>query len=241
MTSPDIVVIVLAGGASSRFGSDKLAATLGGRPLLHHALEAVEAVVDRIVIVIAPEAPIPSVPDGLASRVVIARDVAAHGGPLAGLAAGLAATLTAKDTPVPDEAPHITGVGATDGVTAGVTAGATAGRDDGWDGVVLVVGGDMPTLVPAVLRIMAERLAADPSLAVMTLAASDPAPLPMALRPDAARAAIDAILASGGRRSLLALVDAVPSATLPADDWRALDPPGATLRDVDAPDDLTGG
>lgn len=236
MTSPDIVAIVLAGGASSRFGSDKLAATLGGRPLLHHALEAVGSVVDRIVVVIAPEAPIPSVPDGLASRVVIARDVAAHGGPLAGLAAGLATLLATADTPVRDEAPHITGVGATDGVTAG----ATAGWEVGWEGVALVVGGDMPSLVPGVLLLLAERIAADPSLAVMTLAASDPAPLPMALRPDAARAAIGAILASGGRRSLLALVDAVSSATLPADDWRALDPPGATLRDVDAPGDLTG-
>ena len=79
------------------------------------------------------------------------------------------------------------------------------------------------------------------SLAVMTLAASDPAPLPMAVRPNAARAAIDAILRSGGRRSLLALADAVPSATLPEEAWRAIDPGGATLRDVDAPDDLAGG
>lgn len=211
MTSPDIVAIVLAGGASSRFGSDKLAASLDGRPLVHHALEAVGAVAGSIVIVIAPEAPIPSAPDGLASRVVIARDVAAHGGPLAGLAAGLAATLE---------------------------AGTTAWRTAGWDGVVLVVGGDMPSLVPAVLRLLATTLAADPSLVVMTLAASGPAPLPMAVRADAARTAIDAILASGGRRSLLALVDAVPSATLAADDWRVLDPPGATLRDVDAPADL---
>ena len=99
----------------------------------------------------------------------------------------------------------------------------------------------MPSLVPAVLRLLATTLAADSSLAVMTLAASDPAPLPMAVRPNAARAAIDAILRSGGRRSLLALADAVPSATLPEEAWRAIDPGGATLRDVDAPDDLAGG
>ena len=293
MTSPDVVAIVLAGGASSRFGSDKLAASLDGRPLLHHALEAVGEVTGSIVIVIAPEAPVPSVPEGLGSRVVIARDVATHGGPLAGLAAGLAAMLTAADTPVRDEAPHITGAGekvtaadtpvrdeaphitgagvkvtATDtpvrdeaphitgtgekvaatagatvavAATAGATAGATAWWEAGWDGVVLVVGGDMPSLVPAVLRLLATTLAADSSLAVMTLAASGPAPLPMAVRPNAARAAIDAILRSGGRRSLLALADAVPSATLPEEAWRAIDPGGATLRDVDAPDDLAGG
>lgn len=237
MTSPDIVAVVLAGGASSRFGSDKLAASLDGRPLLHHALEAVAAVAGSIVVVIAPEAPVPSIPDGLVSRVVIARDVATHGGPLAGLGAGLATLLTIADTPDRDEAPHITGAGE----KVVPTAGATAWREVGRDGVVLVVGGDMPSLVPGVLRLLATTLAADPSLVVMTLAASDPAPLPMAVRLNEARAAIDAILDSGGRRSLLALVDAVPSATLPADDWRALDPGGATLRDVDAPDDLTGG
>ncbi|HEY5434908.1 MAG TPA: NTP transferase domain-containing protein [Candidatus Limnocylindrales bacterium] len=218
--SPDVVAIVLAGGAASRFGSDKLATDLDGRPLLHHALEAVAAVADRIVVVIAPEAPLPSVPEGFARRVVFARDAAAHGGPLAGLGAGLAAI----DTPVREDASHI--------------SGPEAG---GFGPVALVLGGDMPSLVPAVLRLLAETLASDPSLAAMTLAAPGPAPLPMAVSPDAVRTAIDAILASGGRRSLLALLDAVPSATLPGDRWRPLDPSAATLRDIDTPADLQPG
>ena len=233
MTEPEIVAIVLAGGASSRFGADKLAAALDGRPLLHHALEAVAEVVDHIVVVIAPEAPAPSVQEALAARVVFARDAATHGGPLAGLAAGLVAGLAAGlatghaaghaavVTPVRDEAPHI-----------GEAGSASA------DPIVLVVGGDMPGLVPAVLRLLVETLAADPSLAVMTLAASDPAPLPMAVRPAAARTAVDAILASGGRRSLRALLAAVPAAELDAESWRMLDPSGATLRDIDTPTDL---
>ncbi len=208
-SSHDVVAIVLAGGASSRFASDKLAADLGGRPLLHHAVEAVAAVASSVVVVIAPDAPLPSVPDGLAGRVVFARDRVAHGGPLAGLASGLAAV----DTRVGDEAPHI----------------------------ALVVGGDMPMLVPAVLRLLVGTLAADPSLAAMTLAASGPAPLPMAVRPDAARRPIDAILATGGRRSLLALLEAISSATLSGDSWRTLDPAGATLRDIDTPADLEPG
>jgi len=90
MTPSEIAAIVLAGGASSRFGGDKLAADLGGAPVLHHALRAVAAVADRIVLVIAPEAPEPPLPAELAGRVAVARDAAPHGGPLAGAAAGLA-------------------------------------------------------------------------------------------------------------------------------------------------------
>jgi molybdopterin-guanine dinucleotide biosynthesis protein A len=218
VTSPDIVAIVLAGGASSRFGSDKLAASLDGRPLLHHALTAVAEVAGRIVVVVAPDALAPSIPASLASRVVVAYDAAAFGGPLAGLAAGLAAI----DTPVRDEAPRIAG---------------GAGGD--WPaGIAVVVGGDMPSLVPAVLRLLAETLAGDSSLVAMTLAASDSAPLPMAIRPEAARSAVEAILASGRRRSLRAFLEAVPSATLAGDRWRALDPAGASLRDIDRPGDM---
>jgi molybdopterin-guanine dinucleotide biosynthesis protein A len=204
--SADVIGIVLAGGASSRFGSDKLAASLDGRPLLHHALEAVAQVAGSILVVVAPEALSPSIPVALTGRVAFARDAAAHGGPLAGLSAGLAAI----DTSVRDEAPPI----------------------------ALVVGGDMPSLVPDVLRLLVQALAADPSPDVMTLAASRPAPLPMAVRPGAGRTAVGAILVSGGRRSLMALVAALPSATVPAGAWRALDPAGASLRDIDTPTDL---
>ncbi|MFN8623891.1 MAG: NTP transferase domain-containing protein, partial [Chloroflexota bacterium] len=42
--SPEVSAIVLAGGRASRFGADKLAASLDGVPLLHHAVRAVSAV-----------------------------------------------------------------------------------------------------------------------------------------------------------------------------------------------------
>ena len=41
---------VLAGGRSSRFGSDKALALLGGRPLIDHAVEALAAQCDGVVI-----------------------------------------------------------------------------------------------------------------------------------------------------------------------------------------------
>lgn len=201
MSALDVAAIVLAGGTSTRFGSDKLAAELDGRPVLHHALDAVGSVADLIVIVLAPGATEPRLPPGLVDRVRVTHDRTAHAGPLAGLAAGLAA--------VRDEPPRI----------------------------AVVVGGDMPSLVPGVLRRLADALAGAPSLAAMSLAASPAAPLPLAVRPAAVLEAADACLAEG-RRSLRALLDAVPSAVLASEDWRALDPDAATLRDIDRPEDL---
>lgn len=81
--------IVLAGGASSRFGADKMAAELDGRPLLHHALAAVDELASTVVVVLAPGAEDPALPT-LRARILVAHDAAAHQGPLAGLAAGLA-------------------------------------------------------------------------------------------------------------------------------------------------------
>lgn len=81
-----IGAIVLAGGRSSRFGRDKLAEPIDGRPLLDLAVEAVGAVASDVVVVIAP-ADRRTVPAGAR----IAHDSKAFEGPLAGLAAGLEA------------------------------------------------------------------------------------------------------------------------------------------------------
>jgi molybdopterin-guanine dinucleotide biosynthesis protein A len=194
--------IVLAGGTSSRFGSDKLAAELGGRPVLEHAVRAAAALASPIVLVVGPDDPVPWLPADLGADVVLARDAVAHQGPLAGLAAGLAAL------------PH---------------------RGD----VAIVVAGDMPTLVPAVLELLAGVLARDPSLGAVCLEAEPASPLPAAVRPSIAGPAARSLLGAD-RRSLLGLIAAVPTAIVPAVDWRAIDPDGVTLRDVDTPDDLSG-
>ena len=75
------------------------------------------------------------------------------------------------------------------------------------------------------------------TLAATPLDAPPQAPLPMPLRPAAAGPGALACLAAG-RRSLRALLDAIPATTLPAAEWRALDPGGETLRDIDTPGDL---
>lgn len=192
--------IVLAGGELSRFGGDKLAARLEGRPVLEYALRAAAAVANPIVLVLGPDDPVPWLPAHLGADVVLARDAVAHRGPLAGLAAGLAALPRPVD-------------------------------------VAIVVAGDMPSAVPAVLDLLAATLANDPMLGFVCLEAEPASPLPAAVRPSVAGPAAAALL-EADRRSLRGLLDAVPTVVVPAAEWRAIDPDGVTLRDVDTPDDL---
>jgi molybdopterin-guanine dinucleotide biosynthesis protein A len=87
---PRTAAIVLAGGRSTRMGRDKAAIVLGGRTLLQRAIDAVEGVVDEIVVVGAPGRPLPPV---TSSRPLwLVNDPVEGEGPLAGLLAGLAAT-----------------------------------------------------------------------------------------------------------------------------------------------------
>jgi len=113
----------------------------------------------------------------------------------------------------------------------------------------VVVGGDMPDLVSGVLRLMIERLEAEPSVDAVILGrpdagsdrGSDPgaprAVLPVAIRVEAAGAAADGAL-SGGRRSLHSLLDHLAWIELPAPAWLGLDPGARTLLDVDTRADL---
>ena len=201
MTTRDsTAAIVLAGGASSRFGADKLAVELDGRPLLHHALAAVDEVTGLIVIVLAPDAATPVLPR-LRAHIRVAHDLAAHRGPLAGLRAGLASLAPSVER-------------------------------------VVLVGGDMPSLVPEVLRLLLDALDADPSPATATLEADPPAVLPMALRP-ARVTPVAAALLGEDRRALRGVLLGTTTAVVPAKAWRALDPDARTLRDVDTRRDLT--
>ncbi|HEX5012623.1 MAG TPA: NTP transferase domain-containing protein [Candidatus Limnocylindrales bacterium] len=91
MTVPESASgIVLAGGASRRFGSDKLAAAYEGRPLLERAVAAVAAVSAEVLVVVAP-GDTRQLPGDDVVPVPVRRveDPEAHGGPLVGLLAGL--------------------------------------------------------------------------------------------------------------------------------------------------------
>lgn len=87
---PRTAAIILAGGRSTRMGRDKAAIVVAGRTLLQRVVDAVEPVVDEIVLVGAPGRPLPPVASRRPLRV--ASDPVDGEGPLAGLLAGLAVT-----------------------------------------------------------------------------------------------------------------------------------------------------
>jgi molybdopterin-guanine dinucleotide biosynthesis protein A len=89
----EAVGIVLAGGRSSRLGGaalgpgGKAAVLLAGRSLLERVVAAIAPAVDRVLVVAAPDQPLPALPAGVA----IVRDSAPGSGPLAALGDGLRA------------------------------------------------------------------------------------------------------------------------------------------------------
>lgn len=193
MTGERTGAIVLAGGRSARFGRDKLAEPIGGRPLLDHAIEAVQAVATDVVVVLAPGST-RAVPHG----VVIAHDDVADEGPLAGVIAGLRALPEVIE-------------------------------------VAVIVGGDMPTLRPAVLALLVRTVGEDPGIAAAVLDAGGP--MPMAVRRAVAATTAETLFADGERR-LHGLPERLGSAVILASAWRALDPDAASIRDIDRPSDL---
>ena len=74
-----ILGVVLAGGQSSRFGSDKALAELGGRTLLARAVDTLSGWCEYVVVAGRETAPAPCIPDWPNP----------HMGPLGGIAAGL--------------------------------------------------------------------------------------------------------------------------------------------------------
>ena len=107
--------------------------------------------------------------------------------------------------------------------------------------LALVVGGDQPALAPTLLAELLLWLgpeAEGPPLDVVALEQDGRLrPLPSAVRVGTAGPAAAAALAAG-TRSLLGLFGALRVGTLGPERWRALDPAGDSLRDVDTRDDL---
>jgi molybdopterin-guanine dinucleotide biosynthesis protein A len=82
---PDATVVVLCGGGSTRLGTDKLAASLGGPTVLDHLLDALPA--DWPVVAVGPERE-------TRRPVRWTRESPPGGGPAAAVAAGLSLVVT---------------------------------------------------------------------------------------------------------------------------------------------------
>jgi len=152
--------------------------------------------------------------DGIVDEVIVV--VAPDQAPRPGVAGEAAVTRYVHD-PEPFGGPLV-------GVRTGLRAAA--------DGTVLIVGGDMPSMIPAVLG----RLVAGAPAAL-----ADPAgvlrPLPCALDRATALLAADALLAAGERR-LRALLAGLGVVGLAWTSWGVDDPDGQTLIDIDERADL---
>jgi len=96
--------IVLCGGKSTRMGSPKALLPFGGETMLQRVVRLLGTVVSPIVVVAAPDQPLPALPDG----VIVTRDEREGRGPLEALRASLkalpanvdAAYVTSCDVPL---------------------------------------------------------------------------------------------------------------------------------------------
>jgi molybdenum cofactor guanylyltransferase len=133
---------------------------------------------------------------------------------------------------------------------AGPLAALAGALDQATGELAIVVGGDMPRLVPEVLQAMLERLAAQPAEAIIlgtpgegkegVTAIGETARrqvFPLAVDIGPAAAAARAAMREGGR-AMQAVLDRLDVGRIPFAEWSALDPAAGTLLDVDARSDL---
>ncbi|MGE3072990.1 MAG: molybdenum cofactor guanylyltransferase [Dehalococcoidia bacterium] len=104
-TSTSISGVVLAGGTSRRFGSDKASALLAGRPMLQWVVDALGGVAVEIVISAAEGQVLPDVTCRVPIRVVT--DPVKGQGPLVGMLAGLEASTNETCLVVSCDAPLV--------------------------------------------------------------------------------------------------------------------------------------
>jgi molybdopterin-guanine dinucleotide biosynthesis protein A len=101
---PDVTVVVLAGGRSTRFGGDKRQAVIDGRDLVTRAIDLAREVSVRVIL---------SVGHGEAAAfrgragVEVVEDAAPDLGPLSGIAAGMRSSATALVAFLPVDCPFV--------------------------------------------------------------------------------------------------------------------------------------
>jgi len=206
----DVSVAVLAGGRSRRFGSDKRLLPLEGTTLLGRTLALASALSSDVLLVVADAAD--------AERV--APVIAAHRGEVGGEVGGelRVITDTRSDT----------------GPLAGLEAALGAAHHE----LVLVLAGDHPGLGADLLTLLLDTARALPQLRAVTLAGPlGPEPM-LTVHRRASLAEVSAALDAGTRR-MVDVLDRLDAHVIDEATWRACDPAGDGLVDIDTPDDLS--
>jgi molybdenum cofactor guanylyltransferase len=211
---PDASGAVIAGGASRRLGQDKRLVSIEGRTLIARTVTTVRPLVDDLHVVVATDAD---------------REL------LRGLFATAAAPSPdgpgARDASIPAIAIGLD-LRPGEGPAAGLESALAAARHD----LVLVVATDHPWLSPSVLGLLLERARTTSAEAVALAGPHGPEPL-LAVYRRCALGTVRARLDAGVRR-LQDVLNALDPMVIPAPEWRALDPEGRILDDVDRPEDL---
>lgn len=205
--------VVLCGGKSSRMGQPKHLLRFGECSVLEVVVQTLSQITERIVIVAAPDQPVPTLP----AHCQIVRDAEPHLGPLSGLRYGMQALL----------AEDISGTAAQSPAAASNLTVRTQLE------AVYLTGCDVPLLQPAfVQQMLAALQAAD--LAIPS-EAEFLHPLAgvyrLSLLP-----VIEELLTSGERRPRK-LVEQTQSVLVPVEELRKVDAQLLSLRNMNTPED----
>jgi molybdenum cofactor guanylyltransferase len=178
--------------------------------------------------------------DKLAARLADGRSVLGHAVAAAAAVADELVVVIAPGAPRPADLPEGARVVHDPEPDAGPLSGLAAGLDTVADGIVLVIGGDMPALETSVLGLLIAALGGDPETEGARLemgGATGASVIPCVVRREAGQRACREAVAAGDRR-LRGCLERLAIVIVPAREWRALDPTGRTLIDVDRPADL---
>jgi molybdenum cofactor guanylyltransferase len=103
----DRSAIILAGGFSSRFGQDKSLLELNGKPLIKHVVNAVEPIVDEIIIVTSAQERADQYVKVVGPDTKFAIDIDDSKGPLVGTLTGLQQAIGKYSLLLPSDVPFV--------------------------------------------------------------------------------------------------------------------------------------
>lgn len=103
----DRSAIILAGGSSTRFNSDKGVLELNGKPLLNHVVDAVKGLVEEVIVVTNSQDRADAYAKLVSSKVRFAVDVCESKGPLVGALTGFEAAKGEYSALLPFDSPFV--------------------------------------------------------------------------------------------------------------------------------------